>query len=219
MYFLYYNNYDDFDEELKVHMETSVLQIVALAEKLKYELRHSWLSNGRQESVAEHTWRMSLMAILVQPYLDKPVAMEKLLKMIIIHDLVEAEAGDIPAFDTMNNEELKQKKQENEHKAIVNIKQILSAPLGEELYDLWMEFEKKETYEAKVANALDKLEVKIQHNEAHIDTWLPIEHKMVFQVGQHTDFDSFLSKLQKLIEQTGEQKLIAAGIDVETCKQ
>ena len=60
-----------------------------------------------------------------------------------------------------------------------------------------MEFEAKETYEAKVANALDKLEVKIQHNEAHIDTWLPIEHKMTFQVAKHTNFDSFLSKLQK----------------------
>ena len=62
-----------------------------------------------------------------------------------------------------------------------------------------MEFEAKETYEAKVANALDKLEVKIQHNEADIDTWLPIEHKMTFQVAKHTNFDSFLSKLQKLL--------------------
>ncbi|CAM4369573.1 HAD family hydrolase [Bacillus manliponensis] len=200
-------------------MEKNILQVIALAEKLKYELRHSWLSNGRQESVAEHTWRMSLMAVLVQPYLDQPVQMEKLLKMIIIHDLVEAEAGDIPAFDTMNSEELKKQKQENEQKAILNIKQTLSGPLGEELYDLWMEFEEKETYEAKVANALDKLEVKIQHNEAHIDTWIPIEHKLVFQVAQHTEFDSFLSKLQKRIEQAGEQKLIAAGIDVEACKQ
>ncbi|MGF9966602.1 HD domain-containing protein [Bacillus rhizoplanae] len=200
-------------------MEYNILKVIALAEKLKYEMRHSWLSNGRQESVAEHTWRMSLMAILVQPYLDKKVDMEKLLKMVIIHDLVEAEAGDIPAFDTMNSEELKRKKQKNEQQAILNIKHTLSGPLGEELYDLWMEFEEKETYEAKVANALDKLEVKIQHNEADIDTWLPIEHKMTFQVAQHTDFDSFLSKLQKIIEQEGEKKLIAAGINVEACKR
>ena len=52
-------------------MEHNILQVIALAEKLKYEMRHSWLSNGRQESVAEHTWRMSLMAILVEPYLIK----------------------------------------------------------------------------------------------------------------------------------------------------
>ncbi len=178
-------------------MENNVLQVIALAEKLKYEMRHSWLSNGRQESVAEHTWRMSLMAILVQPYLDKEVNMEKLLKMVIIHDLVEAEAGDIPAFDTMNSQELQLKKQENEQQAMLNIKHTLEGPLREELYHLWMEFEEKETYEAKVANALDKLEVKIQHNEADIRTWLPIEHKMTFQVAKHTNFDSFLSKLQK----------------------
>ncbi|AWC28279.1 MULTISPECIES: HD domain-containing protein [Bacillus cereus group] len=200
-------------------MENNVLQVIALAEKLKYEMRHSWLSNGRQESVAEHTWRMSLMAILVQPYLDKEVNMEKLLKMVIIHDLVEAEAGDIPAFDTMNSQELQLKKQENEQQAMLNIKHTLEGPLGEELYHLWMEFEEKETYEAKVANALDKLEVKIQHNEADIRTWLPIEHKMTFQVAKHTNFDSFLSKLQKIIEREGEKKLIAAGIDVEACKQ
>ncbi|MEK7021483.1 HD domain-containing protein [Bacillus sp. FSL K6-6038] len=200
-------------------MEHNILKVIALAEKLKYEMRHSWLSNGRQESVAEHTWRMSLMAVLVQPYLDKEVNMEKLLKMVIIHDLVEAEAGDIPAFDTMNSEQLQLQKQENEQKAILNIKHTLEGPLGDELYNLWIEFEAKETYEAKVANALDKLEVKIQHNEADIDTWIPIEHKMTFQVAKHTDFDSFLSKLQKIIEQEGEKKLIAAGIDVETCKQ
>ncbi|PDY01398.1 HAD family hydrolase [Bacillus pseudomycoides] len=202
-----------------IHMEHNILKVIALAEKLKYEMRHSWLSNGRQESVAEHTWRMSLMAVLVQPYLDKEVNMEKLLKMVIIHDLVEAEAGDIPAFDTMNSEQIQLQKQENEQKAILNIKHTLEGPLGDELYNLWIEFEAKETYEAKVANALDKLEVKIQHNEADIDTWIPIEHKMTFQVAKHTDFDSFLSKLQKIIEQEGEKKLIAAGIDVEACKQ
>ncbi|PGW44577.1 HD domain-containing protein [Bacillus thuringiensis] len=194
-------------------MEHNILQVIALAEKLKYEMRHSWLSNGRQESVAEHTWRMSLMAILIEPYLDQKVNIEKLLKMVIIHDLVEAEAGDIPAFDTMNSHELQLQKQKNELEAILNIKQTLTGSLGEELYDLWMEFE------AKVANVLDKLEVKIQHNEADIDTWLPIEHKMTFQVAKHTNFDSFLSKLQKIIEQDGEKKLIAAGIDVEACKQ
>ena len=77
---------------------------------------------------------------------------------------------------------------------------------------------RKKTYEAKVANALDKLEVKIQHNEADIDTWLPIEHKMTFQVAKHTNFDSFLSKLQKSLSKMV-KKLLAAGIDVEACKQ
>ena len=81
----------------------------------------------------------------------------------------------------------------------------------------WSLKRKKHT-EAKVANALDKLEVKIQHNRADIDTWLPIEHKMTFQVAKHTNFDSFLSKLQKSLSKMV-KKLLAAGIDVEACKQ
>jgi putative hydrolases of HD superfamily len=54
-----------------------IMNILKLSEKLKMELRHSWLSNGRQESVAEHTWRVSLMAILVEPFLDQKVNLEK----------------------------------------------------------------------------------------------------------------------------------------------
>lgn len=64
----------------------NVLNVVNLGEKLKSELRHSWLSNGRQESVAEHTWRVSLMAMLIEPYLDQEIDTAKMLKMIIIHD-------------------------------------------------------------------------------------------------------------------------------------
>lgn len=52
---------------------TSILNVLALAERLKFELRHSYTSSGRQESVAEHTWRMSLMAVLIEPLLKQKV--------------------------------------------------------------------------------------------------------------------------------------------------
>jgi putative hydrolases of HD superfamily len=194
------------------------MNILKLSEKLKMELRHSWLSNGRQESVAEHTWRVSLMAILVEPFLDQKVNLEKLLKMIIIHDLVEAEAGDIPAFDTINNQERKEKKRKRELEAIHNIKHSLPYELGEELYRLWMEFEHKETYEAKVANALDKLEVQLQHNEADISTWLEIEYAMTYKMNQYVQFDSFLTQLKDVIEKMGEDKMKEAEIEVEKYK-
>ncbi|MBD8499242.1 HD domain-containing protein [Paenibacillus arenosi] len=183
------------------------------------ELRHSWLSNGRRESVAEHTWRLALMAMAIEPYLPNRVNSEKLLKMIIIHDLVEAYAKDIPAFDTMNNNEAKALKHKNEIAAIEQIRDILGDEHGQKLYEYWFEFEGKDTYEAKVANALDKLEAQIQHNEADIETWLPIEHEMTFMLGKHTDFDPVLTALKNLIEQEGQQKLAAAGIDVERLKQ
>ncbi|MBW6410876.1 HD domain-containing protein [Clostridium weizhouense] len=195
-----------------------VLEVIKLGEKLKFEMRHSWLSNGRQESVAEHTWMVSLMALLIEPYLTQKVDSSRLLKMIIIHDLVEAEAGDIPAFDTMDNDKLKKLKAEKEIKAIENIRDTLGNGLGEEVYNLWFEFENKNTYEAKVANAMDKLEAQIQHNEADISTWIEIEHKMSFLMDKHVQFDSNLKIFKDLIEQQAEKKLKDAGIDTEKIK-
>lgn len=196
-----------------------ILEVIKLGEKLKSEMRHSWLSNGRRESVAEHTWRVSLMAMLIEPYLNQAVDSARLLKMIIVHDLVEAEATDIPAFDTMNNAELKKQKQLNEIKAIERIRDTLQGSLGEDVYNLWMEFEHKETFEAKVANALDKLEAQIQHNEADISTWLDVEHKMSFMMDKHTDFHPALTLFKDLIEEDAEVKLRDAGIDVERLKR
>jgi putative hydrolases of HD superfamily len=195
-----------------------VLEIIKLGEKLKYEMRHSWLSNGRHESVAEHTWRVSLMAILIEPLLREKVDTSRLLKMIIIHDLVEAEAGDIPAFDTLNNTKLKEQKVLNEIRSIEKIRDTLGNDLGEELYNLWFEFENKDTYESKVANALDKLEAQIQHNEADISTWLEIEHQMSFLMDKHVEFEPILQQFKELIETEAEIKLRKAGFNVEKIK-
>src|SRR5215217_8874515 len=102
----------------------SILKVLTLAEKLKFELRHSYTSNGRQESVAEHTWRMSLMAVLIEPLLMQKVDTARLLKMIIIHDLVEAEARDISALDVLRNPAIKIQKAKNEKQAIENLRSM-----------------------------------------------------------------------------------------------
>ncbi|MDQ0352284.1 putative hydrolase of HD superfamily [Alkalibacillus filiformis] len=196
----------------------NVLEVIHLAEKLKGEMRHSWLSNGRRESVAEHTWRLSLMAILIEPFLERKVNMLKLLKMITIHDLVEIEAGDIPAFDTLTNEEVKAAKAHQEQKAIESFRTKLNHKLGEEVEQLWYEFEEKETYEAKVANALDKLEAQIQHNEASINTWLEIEYEMSYLLDRHVGFDEAITTLKDLIEEEAEQKMKEAHVDVSEIK-
>ncbi len=137
----------------------SILQVLTLAERLKFELRHSYTSSGRQESVAEHTWRMGLMAVLIEPLLTQKVDTARLLKMIIIHDLVEAEAKDISALDVLRNPGIRIQKVENEKKAIENLRSVLKETNGQEIFDLFNEFEEKKTYEAQVANALDKLDV------------------------------------------------------------
>jgi len=201
-------------DHIKLEQLASILSVLKLAEKLKFELRHSWLSNGRQESVAEHTWRMSLMAVLLEPVLDEKVDLARLLKMIIIHDLVEAEAGDVSVLDQIRNPEIKKLKQQNEEKAILRIREMLETTNGQEIYDLFYEFEEKETFEAKVANAIDKLEVQLQHNHADISTWEEIEHDLSFVIGKHAQFDRNITMLKDLIEQQAEQKLEDAGLNV-----
>jgi putative hydrolases of HD superfamily len=196
----------------------SILQVLTLAERLKFELRHSYTSSGRQESVAEHTWRMSLMAVLIEPLLTKKVDIARLLKMIIIHDLVEAEARDVSALDILRNPEIKIQKIEREKKAIENLKESLINVNGQEIFDLFYEFEDKITYEAKVANAFDKLEVQLQHNHADISTWEEIEYGMSFMIDKHTEFDETISLLRQLIEDNADMKMKSAGIDTELVK-
>jgi len=197
----------------------SILNVLTLAERLKFELRHSYTSSGRQESVAEHTWRMSLMAVLIEPLLKEKVDVARLLKMIILHDLVEAEAKDISALDVLRNPELKIQKQENEKKAIENLRLALKETNGDEIYDLFYEFENKETYEAKLANALDKLEVQLQHNHADFSTWEEIEYEMCYMMDKHVLFDETLVELKKQIEDAAEQKMKAEGVDIEAVKR
>jgi len=194
---------------------SSILKVLALAERLKFELRHSYTSSGRQESVAEHTWRMSLMAVLIEPLLTRKVDTARLLKMIIIHDLVEAEAKDISALDVLRNPEIKIKKAEDEKRAIENLRVALIETNGNEIYDLFYEFEHKETYEAKVANALDKLEVQLQHNHADFSTWEEIEYEMSFMMDKHVLFDETLSELKRQIEMEAEEKMKSSGVDTE----
>jgi len=198
---------------------TSILKVLTLAEKLKFELRHSYTSNGRQESVAEHTWRMSLMAVLIEPLLTQKVNTARLLKMIIIHDLVEAEAKDISALDVLRDPTIKIKKVEKEKQAIENLREALKETNGEEIYNLFYEFENKQTYEALVANALDKLEVQLQHNHADFSTWEKIEYDMCYMMDKHVLFDKTLFELKKQIEEEAEQKMKLAGVDTDLIRK
>lgn len=198
---------------------SSILKVLTLAERLKFELRHSYTSSGRQESVAEHCWRMSLMAVLIEPLLKQKVDTARLLKMIIIHDLVEAEARDISALDVLRNPTIKEQKIEKEKQAILNLRSALQETNGQEIYDLFYEFENKETYEATVANALDKLEVQLQHNHADFSTWEEIEYDMSYMMDKHVLFDEILFELKKQIEEEAEIKMQNAGVNTDAVRQ
>lgn len=189
---------------------TTILDFLTLSEGLKRELRHSWLSDGRRESVAEHSWQMALMAILVHPHLEEPVDLGRTLEMIVVHDLVEALVGDVPYFDTS---ERKQLKRQREAEAIEEIKARLGPPTGDRIRDLFLEFEDRQTPEARFAGALDNLEVQIQHNLADFSTWTDAEYALIYdKIERPCAYDPFLTALCKAIQAEAEAKLRAGGI-------
>lgn len=193
-----------------------IWQVLLLAERLKCELRHSWLSNGRQESVAEHTWQMALMAILMHRYLEHPVDLARTLQMVIVHDLIEAETGDVPYFETGTRQAMKA---ERERAAIDRIRDLLPAELGQDVHGLWHEFEARETPEARFAKALDHLEVQIQHNRAAFDTWQEIEQELVYtKMDGPCAHDAFLKAFCDTVKADAETKMKAAGLDTEAVR-
>jgi putative hydrolase of HD superfamily len=194
----------------------NILNLLHLAEKLKYELRHSWLSDGRQESVAEHSWRMALMVILFKSYLNEGFNVEKALKIAIVHDLVEAEVKDTPAFDTSKEDE----KKELEEKAAKNFIKVAGDDIGQELYNLWREYEDTETYEARVVKALGKLEVRLQHNEADLKTWEDVEFpRALFAADKFCDFDEVLRGFNDLVKDESRSKIVTAAINIKKIEE
>ena len=194
-----------------------ILDFLKLSERLKTELRHSWLSNGRHESVAEHTWQMALMALLTHRHLAVEIDLEKTLKMIVVHDLVEVEAGDVPSFATG---EAMEQKAAREEAAIRSIREKLPDAVGEEIQELWQEYEAKLSNEAKFAGALDKLEVQVQHNLADMATWEPVEYDLVYtKMDGPCAFDPFLTAFCDAVKTQAETRMRAAGVDPEDIKR
>jgi putative hydrolases of HD superfamily len=195
----------------------SILDFLPVAERLKKELRHSWLSDGRRESVAEHSWLMALMALLAHRRLKEPVRLDRVLSMIIVHDLAEAEVGDIPYFETSAR---KDAKAAAERAAMDRFVERLPSPEGAMVRDLWLEFEEGRTPEARFARALDHLEVQVQHNLADFATWEPGEHDLVYtKMDDRCAHDPLLMALCAGIRARAEAKMRDGGVDVNALRQ
>lgn len=180
---------------------TELLETLHLAERLKNNLRHSWLSGGRQESVAEHSWRAALFACLLEdefPDLD----MAKVVKMCIFHDMGEAFTGDIPAFEKTRRHE------DEEARVLEEWVKSLPPPYQSSLAALFAEMEALETPEARLYKAIDKLEVVIQHDEASLSTWLPLEYEMNLTHGSaEIQFSPYLRQLKEAIDTETRRKI------------
>jgi len=178
-----------------------LLEILGVAERLKNTYRHSWTSSGRRESVAEHSWRLTLFAYFVCdefPEIDG----NKLIKMCLIHDLGEAFIGDIPSFEKTETDEAAEKR------SIAEWLDTLPEHYRTEMISLYREMEARETTEAKIFKALDNMEAVIQHNEADLSTWIPKEYELNLTYGEDkAAFSPFLTALREAVRKDTEKKI------------
>lgn len=130
-------------------------------EKLKIIYRqNSVVDKSRNENSAEHSWHVSLMAIILSGFSNRDdLDMFKVVKMLLVHDIVEIDAGDTFLYDEKSNLD----KENNELNAAKRIFGLLPQPLGEELFELWEEFDARLSQEAKFAASLDSLQPLMNH--------------------------------------------------------
>ena len=178
-----------------------LLQILSVAEKLKCNTRHCYTSSGRHESVAEHSWRIALMAMLITP--EFPEAdMDKVIRMCLIHDLGEAFTGDIPTFDKTEADTQK------EDALFDSWVQTLPKGTKEEFSSLLAEMNALETLEARIYKALDKMEAVIQHDESDISTWIPLEYDLQLHYGaENVTFSPWFQELKSEIDDWTREKI------------
>lgn len=182
------------------------LNILSRAACLKTATRHCYTETHRRESVADHSWRTALMAMLLSGEPEfQDTDMNKVIRMCLIHDLGEAFTGDIPTFEKTASDEKKED--------AIFLDWIYSFPdthRGEWL-GLLDEMGRLETKEAKTYKALDKLEAVISHNESDISTWLPLEYDLQLAYGkENVSFSEYLTALSRQIDEWTRDK-IAGG--------
>lgn len=169
------------------------LEILHIAERLKDTPRHCTTTKGRIESVAEHSWRVSLMAFLLKNEF-KDADMDKVVNMCLVHDLGECFTGDIPTFQKTD------KDRKTEDQLLYQWVNSLPDELSKELSALYDEMQAQKTLESKIYKALDKLEALIQHNESPLDTWSENEFEMNKTYAFDTvAFSQWLTELRKAI--------------------
>lgn len=182
-----------------------LLSALHLAEKLKDVRRHCTTSQGRLESVAEHSWRIALMAFFLRD--EFPEAdMDKVIRMCLIHDLGECFTGDIPVFRKTAADEAREDALLDEWVA------SLPAPYAGDMRALYAEMNALQTTEAKIYKALDKLEAVIQHNESPISTWEPHEYDLnLTYAWDQVVFSDYLTALRKAVKKETLDKIESEG--------
>ena len=180
------------------------LDILHVAERLKDTPRHCTTTKRRTESVAEHSWRISLMALLLKD--EFPEAdMDKVVRRGLIHARGECFTGDIPPFVKTDAD------RDVEDSLLGRWVRSLPPEVSAEMAALFREMDAQETVEAKIYKSLDKLEALIQHNESPLDTWSENEFALNKTYAFDTvAFSPWLTALRQEILQDTLEKISSA---------
>lgn len=191
------------------------IRFIVEIDKVKNIFRQTYLADaGRKENDAEHSWHIALMAYLLQEYAEKPVDVSKVMLMVLIHDLVEIDAGDTYAYDDAGAET----KRAREEAAADRIFDLLPEDQGKYFRELWEEFEAYESPEGKYAHLLDNFQPLLLNDASGGLSWQ-----------EHQVRKSQIYKRNEKIEETSEtiwncmkeivQKHIECGHVEEDCRE
>lgn len=178
-------------------------------DKVKYIQRKTKLFNSdRNENDAEHSWHLAMMAIILAEHSNEPIDILKVVKMVLIHDIVEIDAGDTFIYDTQKNHT----NTDEERLAAKRIFGLLPQKQAEELIEIWEEFEAGLTHEAKFARAMDRLEPLLQNTSNNGGTWNEFDikyskvydKKKIIDEGSKTIWDF----AEKLIDESVEKGIL-----------
>lgn len=185
------------------------LDFIKEIDKVKYIQRKTKLFNSnRNENDAEHSWHLALMALVLAEHSNEPVDILKVVKMVLIHDIVEIDAGDVFIYDTQKNHS----NTDQERLAANRIFGLLPESQAQEFVTIWEEFEAGETAEAKFARAMDRLEPLLQNTSNNGGTWreFNVPYKKVYEKKSHikTGSEVIWNYAENLINESVEKGIL-----------
>ncbi|EGQ7697010.1 HD domain-containing protein [Vibrio vulnificus] len=195
-------------------MERLNKQLALLMEldKLKSVLRRTRVKSAdkRLENSAEHSWHVALMALLMEEHANEPIDISRVVKMLLLHDVVEIDAGDTFVYDAVAS----QQQAEKELAAAKRLFGMLPVDQGEELLQLWLEFEAAQTADAKFGKALDRIIPMLLNYHNQGQSWQEhgVTRQQALTVNKKIDFGSHVlwEKAQEIIEQATQQGWLKA---------
>lgn len=194
---------------------SSLMELLHAAERLKNELRHVYKSSGLQETVAEHSWRLCLMTLVLSETIGE-IDSDKCIRMALIHDLPEIFAGDAYRLDLK-----KQAGRHDKEKAsLEKLVKLMAKGTAKKITSLWFEFEEGITKEARLVRLIDRLEVLIQYNESDISKWDDLEKQIQYGLAEkHAERYGYLREFALEIDKETKKKLTNAGYHPEKLDQ